>query len=234
MALAAGDGVTMVAAAGNENCPFAFYPAAEPTAIAVAATGPENVKAPYSNYGSEIWVAAPGGDLANYGTSGGVLSTVPGGGYAYYQGTSMASPHVAGVVALMLAANPDLTPSQIRLILRGTASDLGAAGWDPYYGYGLVNAEAAVRVARDLLSARFSEFWVRLRQGSTVVAEVQADQGGNFTLENVSAGSYTLEAGNDRDGDGVLGEPGEFYGSSTINVAYTGDLSGIGLNVQPR
>ncbi|RIH81362.1 Thermophilic serine proteinase [Calidithermus terrae] len=234
MALAASNGATMVAAAGNSNCPFAFYPAADPTAIAVAATGPTDVKAPYSNYGSAVWLAAPGGDQTNYGNSGGVLSTVPGGGYEHYEGTSMASPHVAGVAALMLAANPDLTPAQVKLILANTATDLGAAGWDPYYGYGLVNAEAAVKAARDLLSAHYSDFRVRLRQGSTLVAEARADRGGSFALENVPAGRYTLEAGNDRDHDGVLGEPGEFYGSTAVDLNYGGDVSGVGLNVQPR
>lgn len=234
IAWALGSGVTLVAATGNDNCNIINGPAGEPGVVAVSATGPTDVIAPYSNYGPKVWVTAPGGNQTNFGTSGGVYSTLPGNAYGYLQGTSMATPHVAGVAALMLAANPDLTPAQIKLILAGTATDLGTAGWDQYYGYGLVNAEAAVKAARDLLSAYYSDFKVRLRQGNTLVAEVRADQGGDFALENVPAGSYVLEAGNDRNHNGILGDPGEFYGSTTVNLAYSGDVSGIGLNVQPR
>ncbi|WP_051304277.1 S8 family serine peptidase [Calidithermus chliarophilus] len=234
IASALGNGVVIVAAAGNDDCNVINGPAGEPGVIALSATGPADVITPYSDYGPKVWVAAPGGDQAGYGAAGGVYSTLPGNAYGYLQGTSMASPHVAGVAALVLAANPDLTPTQVRYLLASTASDLGAAGWDQYYGYGLVNAEAAVKAARDLLSAYFSDFRVRLRQGNTLVAEGRADRGGNFALENVPAGRYTLEAGNDRDHDGVLGEPGEFYGSTAVDLDYGGDVSGVGLNVQPR
>ncbi|MGH7606305.1 MAG: S8 family serine peptidase, partial [Gemmatimonadales bacterium] len=59
-------------------------------------------------------------------------------------GTSMASPHAAGVAALVLSRNPALTPDQLRAVLRTSAVDLGAPGWDPLFGYGRVNARAAV------------------------------------------------------------------------------------------
>lgn len=225
LAWAASHGVTLVAAAGNSNCSFAFYPAADPTVIAVAATDRNNARAPYSNRGPELWIAAPGGNTgAPFGVTGGVLSTVPGGSYEFFQGTSMASPHVAGVVGLMLAANPDLTPLNIRLILSATATDLGTQGWDSLHGFGLVNAEAAVQEARDRLRAHFSDFTVRLLSGNTVVAEARVDAGGNFTLPSVSAGSYTLLAGNDRNRNGQLGDPGEFFGARTLTVAYAGDV----------
>lgn len=64
--------------------------------------------------------------------------------YAFYQGTSMASPHAAGVAALMLSVDPTLTPGAIRFALRGTADDLGSSGRDDVYGYGLVNAYRAL------------------------------------------------------------------------------------------
>jgi subtilisin family serine protease len=67
--------------------------------------------------------------------------------YVFYQGTSMASPHVAGVAALVLAANPALTPDQVETTLTSTATDLGAAGRDNQFGHGLVNAFAAVTAA---------------------------------------------------------------------------------------
>jgi len=73
-----------------------------------------------------------------------VLSSVPGGGYQQWSGTSMASPHVAGTVALMLQANPDLTFDEIRQTLEASAVDLGAVGYDYDFGYGRLNALAAL------------------------------------------------------------------------------------------
>ena len=67
------------------------------------------------------------------------------GNLAMLSGTSMASPHAAGVAALVLSRNPSLTPDQVRSVLRGSSNDLGTPGWDPVFGYGRVNAERAVR-----------------------------------------------------------------------------------------
>jgi len=76
-----------------------------------------------------------------------VYSSIPGGGYAFYSGTSMAAPHVAGAVALMRSANPDLDVITIKQILMDTAIDLGAAGEDNVYGHGIIDAYAAVAAA---------------------------------------------------------------------------------------
>ena len=114
-------GVIIVAAAGNKGNSDPRYPAAYPGVIAVGATDLSGELAPYSNYGSHVSVVAPGGntaiDLNDDGYVDGVLScgwkqdtNEP--GFPFYQGTSMASPHVAGVVSLMLAKNPNLTPAQ--------------------------------------------------------------------------------------------------------------------------
>ena len=236
LAIAAGAGVTLIAAAGNDGCGAAYHPAADPSVLAVSATGPENDVTPYSNTGLEVWVAAPGGDMNpnTFGEEGGVLSTWLNGGYQYLPGTSMASPHVTGVVALMLAANPELTPTDVRLILQLSSTDLGDEGWDSLYGYGLVDAESAVALARSLLTAPNSSFIVRLREGPRTVMEEQADAGGNFRLENLTAGNYTLEAGNDLNGNGILGEPGEFYGRTEVSVDYNGDTASGNLKVEPR
>ncbi|MEZ4386729.1 MAG: S8 family serine peptidase [Candidatus Krumholzibacteriia bacterium] len=83
-------------------------------------------------------ISAPGSDI---------YSSVPGGGYGYKSGTSMAGPHVAGVVALMRAANPDLEVNLVKQILMDTAVDLGATGEDNTYGWGFVDAFAAVSAA---------------------------------------------------------------------------------------
>ena len=153
-------GVVIVAAAGNESVSFPAYPAAYPGVISVSATDVDNELARYSNTGSTIDVAAPGGDnsadLNNDGSPDGVLSTlveVQGtsrlSGYQSYQGTSMATPHVAGVLALMKAVNPDLTPAQIdQLLSQGDLTDdLGTAGRDDQFGHGLINAYKAVQAA---------------------------------------------------------------------------------------
>ena len=115
--------------------------------IAVAATGRSGGKASYSNTGSNVTVAAPGGD-----NGAGILSTLNAGtttpgadSYAYYMGTSMATPHVAGVAALMLAANPNLTPDNVTSLLKSTARAFPAACSG--CGAGIVDANAAVTAA---------------------------------------------------------------------------------------
>ncbi len=162
-------GVTVVAAAGNDNSGGFFSPASLDGVISVAAVDLQSAKAPYSNFGSRIDVAAPGGntsaDLNNDGRSDGVLSTLGTDAgvfnFRVYQGTSMASPHVAGVLALMLSVNPDLTPDDFDQLLAGThpltpqriTRDLGVPGRDDFFGHGLIDAAAAVNVAASLMGS---------------------------------------------------------------------------------
>jgi len=152
-------GVILLAAAGNDNSDTQVYPAAMDGVIAVSATDFNDEKAPYSNFGDWVDLAAPGGDMTadanGDGFSDGILSTYVEEGaaktasYASLQGTSMASPHAAGVLALMKAANPALMPDDIDALLASgqLTSDLGAAGRDPVYGYGLLDAYQAVQAA---------------------------------------------------------------------------------------
>ena len=132
-------GVVVVAASGNDNTDRPGYPAAYPEVIAVAATDPGGGKAEYSNYGDYIDVAAPGTSIA---------STYPGGRYAALSGTSMASPHVAALVSLIRAANPELTPAEVADIVCSTANDLGDKGKDPYFGYGEIDVQKALQTVR--------------------------------------------------------------------------------------
>ena len=88
----------------------------------------------------------------------------------------------------------------------------------------MVDAAAAVELAREVSTARFSEVIVRLRSGSTVVASANASASGSFDLGLVAAGTYTLEAGTDRDGDGRIDDIGEFYVSTSVTVSYSGDM----------
>ena len=163
-------GVTVVVAAGNDNCHEPAPMSLVEGVISVGATG-FNDRAPYSNFGSTLDVVAPGGDgradLDGDGYPDGILSTTAddGGGsiepsYNLYQGTSMAAPHVAGVVALMLAANPDLTPTDINRLIAGTHADpaaerithdWGDRGRDDVFGHGLIDAYRAVEVARAIV-----------------------------------------------------------------------------------
>ena len=147
---AANANVIICAATGNDYQNYVGYPAAYTQCLAIGATGFDDAIAPYSNRGSEIDIVAPGGnvaqDLNHDGYDDGVLSTIrdaTGDVYAFWQGTSMAAPHVSGVAALMLSRG--FQPSQVRTALQETAVDLGSVGWDNTYGYGRVNAFAALQ-----------------------------------------------------------------------------------------
>ncbi|TFG15462.1 hypothetical protein EU537_00145 [Candidatus Thorarchaeota archaeon] len=141
-------GLVVVAASGNDGEGTISYPAAYDNAIAVGAIDSNHDLASFSNYGSEQEVVAPGVDI--YSTMPTYSVTLTSWWYGYNQnydqmsGTSMACPMVAGVVSLILDANPDLTPSEVRDILHTTSVDYGANGWDQYFGWGAVDAEAAV------------------------------------------------------------------------------------------
>lgn len=171
VAYADSKGVVNVAAAGNEKYNLAAkssddtspndsapaqrtitdecisLPTELPNMVVVASVDGSNAKSSFSNYGTgKITVAAPGED---------VYSTVPGGGYQALDGTSMASPHVAGVVALLRSVNPKLNPEQVRDRLTAQANDLacpaasagectGSEANNSYYGDGLVDAAEAV------------------------------------------------------------------------------------------
>lgn len=124
-------GTTVVVAAGNDNDNASKYsPASCSNVITVAATGRTGSRASYSNYGPIVDIAAPGGEMST-GTANGILSTLNSGtktpsseSYAYYQGTSMATPHIVGLVALMKSANPSLTPAQIESAVKANARAL--------------------------------------------------------------------------------------------------------------
>jgi serine protease len=144
------NGAVVVVAAGNSNQDASLHtPANCAGVVTVAATGRNGGRASYSNYGAKIDVAAPGGNQ-NTGTANGVLSTLNDGyssagndSYAYYQGTSMAAPHVAGVAALMLARNPSLGPDEVEVLLKSTARKLPVS-CSLGCGKGIVDATAAV------------------------------------------------------------------------------------------
>lgn len=194
-------GIIVVAAAGNENSSELFFPASYPGVFSVAALDAVNNRAPYSSFGSEIDIAAPGGDLRvdltgdNQGD--GVLSTyiddssgtrVP--TINFLNGTSMASPHVAGMFALMKALDPELIASDIDILLKAGSltRDAGEVGRDDIFGYGIADALLAVQAAERLANGNdipelpasilASPSQVNLSTGSTATVELRNSGGG--------------------------------------------------------
>ncbi len=151
-------GIITVAAAGNESTSSPSYPGAYDAVISVAALDSAGTPAVYSNHGATIDIAAPGGDgsrsLDNSVRStwvddtSGIRKTA----YASLDGTSIAAPHVAGVVALMKAVYPGLTPADFDSLLSSglMTLDQGAAGRDDRYGWGTIDALKAVQAAQDI------------------------------------------------------------------------------------
>lgn len=237
--------VVVVAAAGNDGSTDEAYPAAFSEVIAVGAVDLSQQLTRYSNHGSWLDLVAPGGnlgqDLNGDGWADGVLSTgaSDAGGtiemqYRFENGTSMASPHVAGLAALLLTVNPSLTPADVRDILETTARDLGASGRDNTFGYGLIDAAAAVREAqrragatptttpRLALSTSALDFG---QAGTELIVSVSNTGGG---MLNVTSVTPTL-----LDGDGWLSVSTEGPGPNTnvsaidVHVARNGLANGV-------
>lgn len=126
-------GVICVAAVGNSYNSTIYYPAAFDCVIGVGSVTIDKKKSSFSQYNSSVFVTAPGDS---------VISTYNNGGYATSKGTSQATPAVSGIAALALSAYPELTPDEFMTLLGETAEDLGTAGYDEYFGYGLADAAA--------------------------------------------------------------------------------------------
>jgi thermitase len=133
---AAGKDVLLVAAAGNDGNATLNYPAAYAEVVSVAATDHNDQRASFSNANSDVEIAAPGVNvLSSYNTS----DTT----YKVLSGTSMATPHVSGVAAIIRTKNPAFTAAQARSKLDASVDDKGPAGRDPQYGFGRVNLQKA-------------------------------------------------------------------------------------------
>ena len=143
------NGIVLVSSAGNTKSSVTI-PASFDTVIAVSATTDSDEIAEYSSWGNEIDIAAPGTRI---------YSLYKGDGYTGASGTSCACPHITGIVALILNTeipeiydlnqNDQWDPSEVRLRLSDTAEDLGAEGWDQYYGHGLADAYRATQEGTD-------------------------------------------------------------------------------------
>ncbi len=214
---AADSGLIMVGASGNNNGSI-LYPALYPEVIAVGAVdynypdAPQ--RAPYSNYGSELDIVAPGGD-SNVDSDGdgyvdGVLSaSFDKNGtkdyvYRFSTGTSMATPHVTGVIGLMLAEG--IPAYRIREIITKTSIDLGTTGFNSYYGHGLINAYWAVNDVQHI------RILVGNRIGNKIeaVKEKKIDlRATNYSIDNIPPGEYRVYAWIDVQDNNII-EAGDY------------------------
>jgi serine protease len=255
-------GVIIIAAAGNESTSQLSYPASYDGVVSVSAVDMNTNLAPYSNYGTKIDVAAPGGDtskdLNGDGYPDGVLSTCGDDSsgtiqnvYKFYQGTSMASPHMAGVVALMKAVYPDLTPGELDSSLwDGTIiTDLGDPGRDDLYGYGLIDAYKAVLAAQDLGHAGplpialvvipSSLDFGSIQPSATLTAQKQGD--GSLIVDSVSDNATWLSVSEETvDGNGLgtytaqVDRTGLEDGSYTATITFTSSENPVAVPVSMK
>ncbi|RBP02470.1 S8 family serine peptidase [Rossellomorea aquimaris] len=185
------NGVVVIAAAGNDNTSDSHYPSSYPNVISVASTTEYDTKSGFSNYGYDIDIAAPGSNI---------LSTLPYFDYQYMSGTSMASPVVAGVAALILANEPNLTNDQVADRLYTSADDLGTSGKDYFYGHGRVNARKAVGVARYVAPPQVSQVY---DYSTYVSGTVDTDDDSYIEVSN---------------GEEVIGNGYPYWGSFNIDI----------------
>lgn len=221
-------GVLHIAAAGNSGNPKGKgkgnnvgYPARYDSVVAIAATDDSDNRASFSSTGDQVELAAPGVSIN---------STKLGGGYIEFNGTSMASPHVAGSAALVIAAgitdknNNGLINDEVRQALNNTAFDLGAVGRDSLYGFGLVNVAAAVAsitpTATGTISGTVTDATtLSVISGATVTDGIRSattDVNGAYSITSVPEGTYTVAA-----------SANGYNSTSQSNVAVTADTTTI-------
>ncbi|MEZ4923583.1 MAG: S8 family serine peptidase [Crocinitomicaceae bacterium] len=197
---AANNNIICVAAAGNDNVSSTFYPAGYNNVISVASTTTGDAKSSFSNYGSWIDISAPGS---------GIWSTVPNNGYAIKQGTSMASPLVAGLCGLMLSLNPGLLPSDVETCLLSTADNISAAnpGYPGQLGAGRINAfEAMNCIATTLSLSPVADFTADI----TSIIEGQSVNFTDLSYYNPTTWSWTFSGGT----------PSTFTGANPPAIVY--------------
>jgi serine protease len=249
-------GVIVVAAGGNSGNGSVIYPAGYAGVVGVGAVTLDKRRASYSNTGTHIDLVAPGGDnkadLDGNGFPDGILGTLANdssgvavAGYDFYQGTSMAAPHVAAVAAMMKAVSPSLTPAVFDSLLASGAltRDLGAGGRDDEFGMGLLDAEKAL-VATGAVSASAAlavASPARVGLGATATqALIVIDNGGggSLSISNVTGNAAWLSvAAQSVDSNGLgsylvsIDRTSLASGTYSGNVAFTTSAGNVSVPV---
>jgi serine protease len=224
--------IIVVAAAGNDASSSPHYPSSYNNVVSVSAVDASVSLAYYSNFGAAVDVAAPGGgntpDLNGDGYYDGVLCTTGDDSglsidfvYAFYQGTSMATPHVAGVAALMKSVYGGLTPGEFdSLLSAGTITqDIGSPGRDNLFGHGLIDAYKAVVAAQDLAGGG-TEIPPLLVVNPTSVNFGSSLTSISLSVQNGGGGALTIDSVTDN--ASWLTVSGSGLGTYTANVNRTG------------
>jgi serine protease len=227
------EGIIVVAAGGNNASNQPVYPAAYDGVLAVSGVDINEQQAHYSNFGPYVDLAAPGGDISvdlnGDGNGDGVLSTAASVdlignlsyGYSYLEGTSMAAAHASGVIALMKAVNPTLTPDELdELLVNGSITrDLGDPGLDDLFGYGLVDAQKAVLAAAPaLMTVRPAnlDFGTELSSADLTVDKIGP---GLLTIQSVTDNAAWLT---------IVKDP--TVGNNTVPAQYSVQVDRTGLS----
>ncbi len=206
--------VLVIAAAGNcgasdyadngcDEQDQTVYPAAYPESFAVAATNSSDATADFSNRGDYVDIAAPGVDIT---------STYPDDAYANGSGTSQATPHVAGLAALLLSVDSTLTPDEVQTLIEQNAVDRGPTGWDPDYGHGRIDIATTLQ-ALDVLGA------------PTLDAISNSDQDGTYVL-SWSSDSDATEYRLQEDDNADFTSPQSIYTGSNTQYTVTNQTVG--------
>jgi serine protease len=214
-------GAILLSSAGNEGDEIVYYPAGYSNVISVSAVDKNKSIAPYSNYGNFITLAAPGGGGSSFDEMIASLGGPAANNYSAMKGTSMATPHVSGVVALMKTVKPELDSEDIfNLINQGKmTNDLGEPGFDKKYGYGIIDAEKSLYSLWDYKSG--IKVLLKNSENSilqTFYAEKTSAKTFGYTFIASSSGTYSIQAGIDLNNDNKFDGIGET--SKTINIYY--------------
>ncbi len=200
------------------------YPAAHDNVMAVAAIGPTDTYASYSQYGSHCDIAAPGGEMTAYYDPNGIYSTMPTydvyytthysyrKNYDFLNGTSQAVPHVSGLAGLVWALDPTATPDEVQTLIENTAADLGSSGWDPTYGHGRIDAWATLQAISAPLAPVLSPINNPGGDGDYLVDWDDVPNAANYTLQE--------------DDDPAFATPTERYSGASSEFMITGQGSG--------
>lgn len=167
-------GVTVVVAAGNEFDNTSYYcPAHIKNAVVVGAVNRNNCRAYFSNVGQSLDVVAPGVDI---------VSCIPGGRYASWDGTSMAAPHISAIAAMYQLAYPSYKPSQIESLIKKNTKDLGNKGWDKEYGNGIPDLSKLLTVNPSGVTLNKDKVSIEAGKTYKLVATVTPNNATNKTV----------------------------------------------------